>query len=216
MNAALHITEDDGQWISWMGAPTRFLIIGKKTNHLYCLSIGVSAVDGSAPPHRHDFEEGFYLLSGSVTFVAGNQEITLEAGDFINIGANTSHYIKNESGSPAELLTICTPAGFDRFQMEGGYPMDSKDDALVPFSDEGIDRVKAAAKKYGIDLDPPGSSFQKSAEPQCGQRKSRCPCRCSWRSVSVPRECRKHFRKIRAVACDYASQWRPASPSAPS
>lgn len=147
-----------------MGAPTRYLALGAETGESYCLSLGVSAVGGSTPPHRHDFEEGFYLVSGEVTFTAGNQDYRLGKGDFINIGANAAHRIKNESGEPAELLTLCAPAGFDRFQIDGGYLMDGPDGKLVPMSDEVKQRLQEAAEGHQIDLNPPPEVFEQKPE----------------------------------------------------
>lgn len=156
----IHRGPDEGTWISWRGSPTQFVARGEDTGDSYCLSRTTSAVGGGAPPHRHDFEEGFYLLSGSLTFVAGNQEHHLDAGDFINIGANVAHAIRNENGGPAEVLTLCGPAGFDRFQIEGGFPMAGPDGALVPNSEAVRERILSAAANHGIDMDPPESAFE--------------------------------------------------------
>lgn len=156
----LHRSPAEGIWLSWLGSPTRFVATGEETADTYCLSLATSAAGGGAPPHRHDFEEGFYLLSGRLTFIAGNQRFELAAGDFINIGANDAHAIRNESGEPAEVITLCAPAGFDRFQIEGGFPMDGPDGELTPDSDAVRERILASAKKHGVDMNPPDSAFE--------------------------------------------------------
>ncbi len=150
----------EGSWVSWLGAPAQFLLLGEESSNGSCLSRATSPVGGSAPPHRHDFEEGFYLLSGQLTFRAGNQTYRLEAGDFINVGSGVVHSVKNESDRPAETLILCSPAGFDRFQLEGGYPMPGPDGPLVPFDDAGKERVLRAAARYNIEMNPPESAFQ--------------------------------------------------------
>jgi quercetin dioxygenase-like cupin family protein len=156
----IHRIPPQGTWISWLASPARFIITGAETEEAYCISIGTSQIGGGAPPHRHDFEEGFYLLRGSLTFIAGNQTFVLQEGDFINVGANVAHAIRNESGALAEALTLCAPAGFDRFQIEGGYPMDGPDGPLVPMSDAVKERIKASALKHGVEMNPPAESFQ--------------------------------------------------------
>ncbi|MEM8883712.1 MAG: cupin domain-containing protein [Planctomycetota bacterium] len=156
----LHRRAREGHWISWLGAPTQFLALGEETGNTYCLSRAVSAADGRTPPHRHDFEEGFYLTRGSLTFVAGDRTETLHAGDFVNVGALVAHAVRNESGADAEALILCAPAGFDRFQRDGGYPMEHADAPVVPISDEVRDRLVTAAAKHDIDLDPPAAAFQ--------------------------------------------------------
>lgn len=158
----VHRAPSDGVWISWLGSPAHFLALGSDTRDRYCLSISTSQIGGGAPPHRHDFEEGFYIIKGSLTFTAGNETHVLGKGDFINIGANVAHAIRNESGQVAEALTFCAPAGFDRFQIEGGYALESPDGDLVPLSDEVRARVLASAVKHGVDMNPSGSAFEEA------------------------------------------------------
>jgi quercetin dioxygenase-like cupin family protein len=158
----IHRKSNDGVFVSWLGSPAQFLALGADTAERYCLSIGTSQAGGGAPPHRHDFEEGFYVLKGSLTFVAGNETHVLGEGDFINIGANVAHAIRNESGHLAEVLTFCAPAGFDRFQIEGGSPMEGPDGELVPISDEVRARVLASAVKHGVEMNPPASAFEEA------------------------------------------------------
>ena len=155
-----HRQKDQGTWISWLGAPAQFLALGQDTDNHYCLSRGKSPAGGSTPPHSHDFEEGFYLLSGELTFRAGNQTHSLKAGDFINIQSGVAHSVKNVSGEDAEVLIVCAPSGFDQFQIEGGYLLDGPNSPLVPFDEEGKARLLAAAQKYGINMEPSAQAFQ--------------------------------------------------------
>ena len=167
--APIHRESNDGVFVSWLGSPAHFLALGADTAERYCLSAGMSQVGGGAPPHRHDFEEGFYVLKGSLTFVAGNKTHVLGEGDFINIGANVAHSIRNESGQLAEALTICAPAGFDRFQIEGGYPMEGPGAVVVPVSDEVRAKMLASAVKHGIEMNPPASAFEETPQVHVGR-----------------------------------------------
>ena len=162
MSKPLHRRPLEGTWISWLGSAAQFLVTSPETNGHYCVSRATSPPGGGAPPHRHDFEEGFYLLSGELTFTAGNQTHRLKAGDFINIGARVAHSIRNESGKPAEFLIVCAPAGFDQFQIEGGFPMSGPEGDLVPMSDEVKRRIARAAEKHGVDMSPPPEAFQET------------------------------------------------------
>lgn len=164
MTQPIHRNSKAGTWISWLGSPTQFLILGKDTEDHYCISRGRSPAGGGAPPHSHDFEEGFYLLSGRLTFRAGNASVDLEAGDFINVGSGVAHSLENKSGEEAEVLIVCAPAGFDQFQIEGGYPMEGPDSPTTPFDEEGKKRLLDSARKFGINMSPGEAEFQK--EPQ--------------------------------------------------
>ena len=164
MTQPIHRNSHAGTWVSWLGSPAQFLIRGEDTGQHYCISRGKSPAGGGAPPHSHDFEEGFYVLAGRLTFRAGNAVEELQAGDFINVGSGVAHSIANESGEEAEVLIVCAPAGFDQFQIEGGYPMDGPHSPTTPFDEEGKRRLLQAAQKYGINMYPAEAAFQK--EPQ--------------------------------------------------
>ena len=99
------------------------------------------------------------MLSGRLTFRAGNAREKLEAGDFINIESGVAHSIENESGEEAEVLIVCAPAGFDQFQIEGGYPMDGPESPTTPFDGKGRERLLESARKYHINMSPSEEAF---------------------------------------------------------
>ena len=112
------LAPEEGRWIGWLGHTIRYLATAKQTAGRYCLSTaGIGKGDG-APPHSHEFEEGFYILSGKVRFKAGNQTVVLGAGDFINVCGGTVH--APEGLEESHLLVIAAPSGFDLFQIKAG------------------------------------------------------------------------------------------------
>ena len=150
---------EDGTWISWLGSPAQFLAIGTETDGTYCLSRAESAPGGGAPPHTHDFEEGFFILRGGITCVAGNRSFDLAPGQFLNVGSNVAHELMNHGSEPAEMLIFAAPAGFDRFQMQGGTIVeDSKGPFLPPGAEDHV-RIREAAARHGVELSPPPSAF---------------------------------------------------------
>jgi quercetin dioxygenase-like cupin family protein len=66
------------------------------------------------PLHRHDFDEGFYVLEGELTFQLGDELATAGAGEFVFAPRGAPHTLANHSTKPARYLLICTPAGFER------------------------------------------------------------------------------------------------------
>jgi len=142
----------EGIWLSFHGVPSRLVATGGQTNDAFCVSVGTSFPGGQAPPHAHGFGEGFWIAKGTMNFIAGNETVDLPQGGFIHIEGGTAHFPKNETDSEAELITICAPAGFDRFQLEVGEPVENGEG---PFPKAGPDlagRMGAAATQYGIDL----------------------------------------------------------------
>ena len=47
------------------------------------------------PPHQHAWDEAFFVLSGRVMFVAGEQQVELGVGDFVFVPGGTVHAYQN-------------------------------------------------------------------------------------------------------------------------
>lgn len=97
--------------------PVRFAIKagGENTQGAYSL------VEASGPvfatPHvHHDREEAFYVLEGSVTFLAGTGTVEGKAGSFVLVPRETMHGFRSDGES--RLLIIHSPGGFERFFRE--------------------------------------------------------------------------------------------------
>lgn len=152
----------DGTWISWLGSPTQFQAVGSETNGKYCLSRAESSPGGGAPPHTHDFEEGFFILRGGITCVAGNRTVDLKPGHFLNVGAGVAHELKNQGNELTEMLIFAAPSGFDRFQIEGGIVVNGSGGPFPPASNEDRARIRDAAARHGVDLAPPATAFNEA------------------------------------------------------
>ena len=68
---------------------------------------------GGPPPHRHDTEESFTVLTGEIEATFRGKKSIVRAGETVNIPANAPHSFTNGSRQPARLLCICAPAGQD-------------------------------------------------------------------------------------------------------
>ena len=150
---------DEGHWLAWLGHPIRYLATGDDTDGKYAMSWATVPVGEGPPPHRHDFEEGFYVVKGEITFTAGNQSIELTAGGFINIRSGTAHYLKNTGTQDAEVVVVVAPSGFDHFQIEGGTSLAGPHAIGETVSPTDWEYLKKIAPKYGIDLNPSPESF---------------------------------------------------------
>ena len=75
----------------------------------------VGANWGGPHLHKHDFDEGFYVLEGELTFQLKDEVVTKRAGDFVFAPRNVAHTLANHSGAPARYVLVITPAGFERY-----------------------------------------------------------------------------------------------------
>lgn len=107
-------------------------------------------------PHVHSREEeGFYVLEGAITFFIGNQRLIASAGMFANMPVGTPHSFKNESGKPARMLISVAPAGLEQLFFAVGAPMPSGATTAAPPTKDEIERLLAAAPRYGIEIKLP-------------------------------------------------------------
>ena len=69
------------------------------------------------PPHRHDWDEAYYILDGEIDFEVDGQRVKSAKGDFNYLPRNTVHGFKGASQSSARVLIFAAPAhGSEFFQ----------------------------------------------------------------------------------------------------
>lgn len=61
-----------------------------------------------SPPMRHEGEEFFFVLEGSITCEIGGERTVLEPGDSIHFNSNELHSTWNHTLETASILVICT------------------------------------------------------------------------------------------------------------
>jgi quercetin dioxygenase-like cupin family protein len=150
--------DDDQTLAHWgvVGDTYTILISGEETAGRYTLIDMHVPTGGGPPPHRHDFEEMFSVLEGTIEVTLRGDKSTANAGETINIPANAPHNFKNTSQHPARLLCLCSPPGQEKFFAEVGTPVSSRTEA-PPKLDEAarkafIAKSIALAPKYHTEL----------------------------------------------------------------
>src|SRR5689334_9675160 len=137
------------------------LLSGEQTAGRFAMLDMLIPPGGGPPPHRHDFEECFRVLAGSIEVQLRDlPPRRLEAGDSVNIPANAPHAFRNTGDEEARLLCTVAPAGLERFFAEFGDPVPARTSPAPQLSDaERRDRLQRAAAKapeYGIEMIAPG------------------------------------------------------------
>jgi mannose-6-phosphate isomerase-like protein (cupin superfamily) len=72
-------------------------------------------VDGAAPHTHTRSSEMFYVLSGAVAVLSGEQVLTAHEGDLIVVPPNLPHAFAAARDAACELLIVITP-GVERFE----------------------------------------------------------------------------------------------------
>ena len=101
----------------------------------------------AAPMHRHSREDEYsFILEGRMGALLGDELVFGEPGDLVFKPRGQWHTFWNAGDTPARILEIISPAGFERYFEEvidllGGGPAD-------PVALQG------SAARYGLEIDP--------------------------------------------------------------
>lgn len=149
----IHLEPGEGDAFSAVGDVYRNLALGQQTGGVYTLhEIRVSPNNGP-PPHIHSREdESFFVLEGEGDFQIGDEKIAARPSTFIQGPRGIAHSFKNNTQRPARMLVFVTPAGFENFVHEFAQPVASFDSPAIPATKDEVDKLLAAAPKYGLQI----------------------------------------------------------------
>ena len=106
-----------GEGRSYQAGPMHavFKADGAETEDAYCVSEWwLEAGDHGPGPHSHEANvELFYVLEGTMSFLAGERWINAPRGSFLRIPAGTVHDFANRGSERAGALNVFIPGGFE-------------------------------------------------------------------------------------------------------
>jgi quercetin dioxygenase-like cupin family protein len=142
--------------LSIAGGTYTILVSGEETAGRYTLIDMYVPPGGGPPPHRHDFEEMFTVLEGEIELTFRGERSIARTGETVNVPANAPHSFRNIGQHPARLLSMCAPAGQERFFAAVGDPVASRTAPPPPLSNaeraERGARAVALAPQYKTEL----------------------------------------------------------------
>jgi mannose-6-phosphate isomerase-like protein (cupin superfamily) len=102
---------DDGETITIGTIRIRILEDGSTTEHrLGIAEITVAPHTEGPPQHRHaQHDEGFYVVSGRVSFTVGTTSHDAPVGTLVMVPSGAPHTFANLSDEPAVMLNTFTP-----------------------------------------------------------------------------------------------------------
>jgi quercetin dioxygenase-like cupin family protein len=117
------LDNEEGQAFQSLGALISIKATSEQTAGVFNL-FDVSCSSGyTTPLHIHYTEDvGVYVLDGTLTFFLGSKKNVAVAGSFLYQPRGTAHGFRVEGDTPARILYITIPAGFDRFVIERKLP----------------------------------------------------------------------------------------------
>jgi quercetin dioxygenase-like cupin family protein len=107
----------------------------------------VFAPKALVPPHRHTREdETSYVVTGEIGFRADGQEVSLGPGGYIVKPRGELHSMWNAGSTPARMIEIVTPAGFERYFVELA-------EAVAAAGGPHPEAIIPVAERYGLSFD---------------------------------------------------------------
>ena len=134
------LNNEEGQFIQSLGALAIVKATWEQTGGVFNLFEVFCPPDYATPLHIHYAEDvAVYVLEGKLTFFWGSEKKEAVAGSYFFQPRGTPHGFHVEGITPARILYITIPAGFDRFVIE--------QELLAPKSEPETD-----AARYEIEI----------------------------------------------------------------
>ena len=137
----------EGNTLNVLGMPLRFLCDAKDTEGAWSLMEEEIPLGLGPPPHRHDWDEAYYVIQGALDFEIDGQPVRVEPGDFAYLPRNTVHAFKGASPSPTRVLIFAVPAHSSAF-----FEDVNREVRTVP---DDLAKVPAIGQRHGIEFMQP-------------------------------------------------------------
>ncbi|HVX30478.1 MAG TPA: cupin domain-containing protein [Nitrolancea sp.] len=148
MLETLTLAQDEGELVWLLALGVRFMIRGDRTDGQFSLvEHPLPARALGAPLHTHTLEDEYsYILEGQIGVQIGDTEQVAGPGTLVFKPRGIPHAFWNAGDTPARLLEIISPAGFERYF----------DEAAAVFAADGppdFAKVAEIAARYQMDID---------------------------------------------------------------
>lgn len=105
--------------VEWLGTQYKTLLSAAQTAGRLSIFESLDQPGYGPPRHVHKAEdETFYLLAGEVEFWQEGQTTRHRPGEVVFIERGRNHTFRILGASPARMVTVMTPGGFDGFFAE--------------------------------------------------------------------------------------------------
>jgi steroid delta-isomerase-like uncharacterized protein len=135
----------------FLGVPTALRSSAATTSGAFGLLEHSEMPPGFATPYHthHREEEAFYVLEGEIAFLCGGRWLKAGPGGYVFGPREIPHGFKVTGDTPARMLILCAPAGFEGFVLEQATPLSE------PPAPPDMAKLASLAATYGIDIHGP-------------------------------------------------------------
>jgi len=144
--AATTVKAGERKPLNVLGMPLTMLCEASETGGAWSLFEEEVPIGMGPPPHRHDWDEAYYILHGEVDFMIDGEAVRSSPGDFNYLPRGTVHGFKGASNEPARVLIFAAPAHGSEFFREIGREVRS-----LP---EDGPKIPEIGRRHGIEFMP--------------------------------------------------------------
>jgi quercetin dioxygenase-like cupin family protein len=139
-----HLPADQGRIFRLFGGDeVTIKLTGKETDGAYTLFETVIPPGMGPPLHVHTREEeSFCIVKGELEFTIRGQTIRPKPGDVLIAPKDAPHVFRNIGQTPAKMIIVCRPAGFESFIEEFAQ--------IPPDGPPDLPRMASIAARHGI------------------------------------------------------------------
>lgn len=142
------IRPGEGRAADLGGIGVVFKLWGEDTNGAVSVVEHPFAVGALVTPHLHTREDEYSIVTeGEIGFRSGDREVVLGAGGYITKPRGELHAMWNAGKTPARMIEIISPAGFENFFR------DIAD--MTAAGSPALDDVVRLAASYGLEFGQP-------------------------------------------------------------
>jgi quercetin dioxygenase-like cupin family protein len=117
------LESEEGQLLQSLGASVSIKATSEQTDGVFNLFEASCPPDYATPLHIHYTEDvAVYVLEGALTFFWGSDKKEARVGSYFYQPRGTPHGFCVKGATPARILYMTMPAGFDRFVIEHKLP----------------------------------------------------------------------------------------------
>ncbi|MGH8224065.1 MAG: cupin domain-containing protein [Woeseiaceae bacterium] len=144
--AGVTVKAGEGNALNVLGMPLRFVCDAEDTDGAWSLMEEEIPVGLGPPPHRHDWDEAYYVVEGALDFEIDGKSVRVVSGEFAYLPRNTVHAFKGASPSPARVLIFAVPAHSSAF-----FEDVNREVRTVP---NDLAEMPAIGRRHGIEFMP--------------------------------------------------------------
>ncbi|KOG74186.1 MULTISPECIES: cupin domain-containing protein [Streptomyces] len=155
--SGIYVPAEGGKTFWASGGDTYTLKVGtQETNGSLALFDATVPPGGGPGPHVHnEHDEAFYLISGELEFLNGDQTVTAGAGGFFFVPRGTRHRFLNRGVHAARMIFFYTPSGGIEELLVAGSPIAEPGVAPPPIQEIEMSRGAAELmERYATEMLP--------------------------------------------------------------